>query len=147
MMASGEPSRKPVWEVHARPSHASHEPWRVLQVEARSVIQAEAILRRRGYEVAVQTAMRSAQPGQTIPPAELRPLACTSCGYQLSGLMIEKASVCCPECSFQQPVVAWSFDAPLVAARIHPLVIVLAVIGGLAIGLVALVVLLIMMSL
>tara|TARA_R110000782_G_scaffold101029_10_gene187540 strand:- start:29267 stop:29812 length:546 start_codon:yes stop_codon:yes gene_type:complete len=106
---------KPVWEVHARPINASHEPWRVMRVEARSAIQAQAILRRRGYEMALESAVRSVGPGQVIPPAELKQLACASCGYELAGLTIEKASVCCPECSFQQPLMVW--DPDLAAGR------------------------------
>lgn len=147
MSASEQPSAaKPVWEVHARPINASREPWRVLRVEARSAIQAEAILRRRGYEMAVQTAVRCARPGQIISPAELHPLACRSCGYLLSGLTIERASVCCPECSFDQPLVCWNADAPP-GDRPHVLVILLAVVGGLAIGFIALIALAVIVSL
>jgi DNA-directed RNA polymerase subunit RPC12/RpoP len=111
-----------------------------MRVEARSVIQAEAVLRRRGYEVAVQTAVRCVEPGQVIPPTELRPLACASCGDQLSGLTIEKASVRCPECSFQQPLVVRDPEMLMGERPMHPAVLLLAGIGLLSVGLLALVI-------
>lgn len=114
-MAKPAERPKPVWEVHTRPINATHEPWKVMRVEARSVIQAEAILRRLGYEVQIQSAVRSTEPGQIIPPAVLKPLKCSSCGYQLTGLTIEKAFVCCPECSFHQPLAVW--DPEVTAGR------------------------------
>jgi len=127
---------KPVWEVHARRINASHESWRVMRIEARSAIQAEAILRRLGYEIQVQSAVRSTEPGQIIPPAELKPLTCSSCGYQLSGLTIEKASVCCPECSFHQPIAAWDPEVAAGRAQAGCVTQALAIFGFLTIVLI-----------
>ncbi|MFT5423970.1 MAG: hypothetical protein ACI89L_001762 [Phycisphaerales bacterium] len=132
---------KPTWQVHARPIGASHEPWQTIKVEARSELQAEAILRRRGYEMALWTALRVAKPGELIPPATLQPLACARCGYGLVGLVIEEAAVICPECSYPQPLVAWGPAVDQTRSRLNVLIWVFAVIGMLATGLVLLIVL------
>lgn len=139
MRSSKESSQsKPVWEVHARPINASHEPWRIMRVEARSVIQAEAILRRLGYEVQIESAVRSTEPGQVIAPADLKPLTCSSCGYQLSGLTIEKSFVCCPECSFRQPLAVWDPEYAAGKSHVGCVTQALAIIGSLTIVLILL---------
>jgi len=130
-----DPPTKPgyhTWELHARPIGAKHEPWRVMRVEARSVIQAEAILRRNGYETSLPSAMVvSAQP-DTMRPATLAPLVCARCNYQLAGLTIESASVICPECSYPQPLVAWNPDILGNPEEAHPLLWLFAIIGVIA---------------
>lgn len=131
MRPAKEPARpKPVWEVHARPINAAHEPWRVLRVEARSAIQAQAIMRRRGYEMAVETAMRVSGVSDFVGPAQIRPLACARCGYALSGLTIDRATVTCPECSYPQALVVWDPENHGQPRGAHWIVYVLAAIGG-----------------
>jgi hypothetical protein len=120
------------WELHARPIGAKHEPWRVTRVEARSMIQADAILRRNGYEVAIQTAMQVTAQPITTRPAILQPLVCARCDYQLTGLIIESASVICPECSYPQPLVAWNPDILGNPEKAHPVLWLFAIIGVIA---------------
>ncbi len=117
------------WELHARPIGAAHEPWRTMRVAARSALQAQAILRRLGYETVLESAITvSAQP-DTMRPATLQPLVCARCGYELVGLTIESASVICPECSFSQPLVTWSPEMNTRESSNHPLIGIFAVIG------------------
>lgn len=131
---------KPIWQVHTRPIGAGHEIWRMVKVEARSQLQAEAILRRRGYEMALCTAMRVAEPGEMIPPAALQPLACARCGYGLVGLVIEEASVVCPECSYPQPLLSWVPEMAQVRDRLHVVIWIFAVLGMLVSAFVLLIV-------
>ncbi|MFG0246177.1 MAG: hypothetical protein ACF8MF_09035 [Phycisphaerales bacterium JB052] len=131
------PSEKPVWEVQVRPIGASHEPWETRSIRARSVLQAEAIMRRQGYEMATQTAM-SIGAGKTgkMPgperPAALKPLLCANCGYELAGLTIERASVTCTECSYSQPLVAWTDEQSRMIDRNHPVMGIFVIIGIIA---------------
>lgn len=111
-------------------------------MEARSIIQAEAILRRQGYEMATQTAMRAEPGDRSALPGELRPLSCTSCGYGLTGLTIEHASVICPECSYPQPLIAWNHEQAQAMHRPPFVIYLFAAVGMLGTGLVLLVVLL-----
>ena len=127
---------KPVWEVQVRPIGASHESWSTMRVQARSILQAEAVLRRRGYEMAKQTAMRPDGQPDLVSPAHLRPLVCASWGYQLSGLMIDRAYVICPECSNPQGLIIWSPELVPEKSPIHGLVIALAIIGGISVVLI-----------
>lgn len=130
MRPSKESSQsKPVWEVHARPINASHEPWRIMRVEARSAIQAQAIMRRRGYEMSVETAMRVAGESDFVGPAQIRPLACARCGYALSGLTIDRASVRCPECAYPQALVVWDPENHGQPRKTHWIVYLFAAIG------------------
>lgn len=107
-----------------------------MRVQARSLLQADAVLRRRGYEMAKQTAMQTEGQPDLIGPAHLKPLVCASCGYQLSGLMIDKAYVICPECSNPQGLIVWSPELVPEKTPIHGLVIALAIIGGICVVLV-----------
>jgi len=135
-----KPAAKPTWEVHARPIGAAHEPWRVIRVAARSEIQAEAILRRSGYESVVPSMTRVPGPGDPVPPATLRPIVCTRCGYGLAGLTLESSAVLCPECSYPQPLVAWSKELADGAAGPHAIVWLFAIIGMLGSGFIVLVI-------
>jgi len=67
-----------------------------------------------------------------MQPATLRPLVCARCGYALTGLTIESASVICPECSFPQPLVAWNSDGLNQPEMAHPVLWLFAIIGVLA---------------
>jgi len=97
----------PTWKIHARPTGAIHEHWQTMFVEARTAIQAEAILRRKGYEMVLQSAMIVSREPQLIDSAELQAIKCEQCGYPLTGLILEPASVVCPECAFRQPLIPW----------------------------------------
>lgn len=122
-------SGKPVWAVHARPMGAKSEPWRILNVQARSAIQAQAILNRKGYEVAVQTTMKvDAQP-DPIHHAQLEPIICGRCGYELSGLTIDRAYVNCPECSYVQGLVTWAPEVTAKRPKLYGVMIFFAFLG------------------
>lgn len=123
---------KPTWEVHARPFDAPHEPWQTLRVSARSAIQAVGILNRKGYEAAVQTAMKVPNDSDTISIAKLQPLECVRCGYALAGLKLNRASVTCPECSYRQPLFVWRVDQSSKIDKNHPVIGIFAVIGMIA---------------
>jgi len=58
----------------------------------------------------LESAMNVSKEAQTIDPAKLKPLLCSRCDYALDGLVINSTSVTCPECAFEQPVVAWDPD-------------------------------------
>ncbi len=94
--------------MRARPQGFEHEPWRDLQVEARSALQAEAILRRRGYDVEFGSSRIIEGPADSIPPASPPLPQCTRCHYPLDGLLLKSAVVECPECGFGQVLIAWS---------------------------------------
>jgi predicted Zn-ribbon and HTH transcriptional regulator len=109
-----------------------------MRVEARSAIQAQAIMRRRGYEMAVDTAMRVSGESDFVGPAQIRPLACARCGYALSGLTIDRASVTCPECAYPQALIVWDPENQGQHRQAHWIVYVFAAIGGLFTLLIAL---------
>lgn len=67
-------------------------------------------MRRLGYELSVQTAMKTDAPPDQIGPADLKPLSCANCGYELTGLTIHGSHVTCPECSMLQPIMNWPPD-------------------------------------
>ncbi|MDF1809562.1 MAG: hypothetical protein P1U42_07700 [Phycisphaerales bacterium] len=100
-------TNKSTWELHVRPLGAKHEPWQTMRVAARSAIQADAILRRQGYESLIESARVVNAKPDPEQIAQLKPLECARCGYLLAGLTIESSSVTCPECSYQQSLVAW----------------------------------------
>jgi predicted Zn-ribbon and HTH transcriptional regulator len=131
-------NKKPTWQVHARKIDAADDPWTIKKIEARSVLQAEAILRRLGYEMNMDTAVQVAEPGEPVPPLTLEPLKCASCGYGLSGLTIRDASVICPECSYPQPLVVWKQDLSNRYIKKHAFLVIFAVIGMLFSGLILL---------
>jgi len=127
---------KPTWQVHARPIGATHEPWKTMCVEARSALQAQAILRRNGYEMVIESAMIVSANPHTIAPSRLEPLKCDRCGYSLNGLVIDSASVTCPECWYPQPLVAWAPDIQSRSDQNHPAVWIFAFIGMITFGLI-----------
>ena len=120
---------KPMWRVHVRPMNESHGPWEIMNVEARSVTQAQAIVGRKGYEMAIDTAILMNRPDWVFASSKPPPLCCTSCGYSLAGLMIEETTVICPECSYPQPIFAWTRDQEGVMSKKHPIIDIFAVIG------------------
>lgn len=130
-MDTPPPSKRshPTWEVHARPLDAPHEPWRVMKISARSPIQAQAKLNRKGYEMSLQTALKVLAEQDTIGEAELQPLACIKCGYALAGLQLESNSVSCPECSYRQLLLVWRRDQPSGIDKNHPVMGIFVVIG------------------
>lgn len=98
------------------------------------MIHAEAILRRQGYEVASQSAMQGLDPSCDLPkpPRVIDTLVCTHCGYDLTGLRLERASVICTECSYPQPLMAWTQAQADSIRRTIPLVAMLSVLGVMA---------------
>lgn len=96
--------------------------------------------------MALWTPIRVAGPGESIPPAALRPLVCERCGYGLTGLVIERASVFCPECSYPQPLVAWTPEFAHSRSRLSVVIWIFAVLGMLATGLVLLILLLVALN-
>lgn len=143
------PIHKPgsqTWELHARPKDAKHELWQTRRVAARSAIQAQAILRRQGYEAVLETALVvDAQPEpKTI--AKLQPVRCVRCNYLLTGLSIESSHVTCPECAYQQPIVAWNPNIQTRVDHNHPVIWIFTYMGMVAFGLVALVFILAIVS-
>ena len=74
----------------------SDTPYQNVRVAARSALQAEAILRRRGVDVQLSTARLVGDP------PDARQLSCLDCGYQLDGLTVRNSLVVCPECGSTQ---------------------------------------------
>ncbi len=89
-------------------------------------------MRRLGYEMASQSAFKSDTQPDPARPAELSPLVCARCGYELSGLTIQRASVICTECAYPQPIIAWTPERSRLIDRNHPLMGIFVVIGILA---------------
>ncbi len=139
-------SKKTTWQVHVRPINATHESWDVMKVEARSAIQAEAILRRRGFEMSIHTAMRVDDKPDPATLANLKPLLCASCEYPLAGLIIQEASVICPECSYPQPLIAWSSEQAGGMDKNHPVVGMFAVLGMFVVAIILFFILILVLS-
>lgn len=131
---------KPIWEVQARPLGEPDSSWVTMKVRASSIPQADAIMRRRGFEIATQSAILADGQPDTLPSSrlKLKPLVCSNCGYALAGLTLEKASVTCTECSHSQPLMHYSPDPHGMIDRNHPIIGVLAVIGAIALVLIML---------
>ncbi|MEM9560295.1 MAG: hypothetical protein AAF995_08305 [Planctomycetota bacterium] len=109
-MAS-EADKKPVWQILTRPRGHEHADWSIQRVEARSLLQAEAILRRRGFETDTARAVPVKEPADEATFAS-PPLVCRKCGYPLDGVQISIDSARCPECGFDQPLRTWMPMAP-----------------------------------
>ncbi len=125
---------KPVWEVKVRPIGETHTPWETMTIRASSIIQAEAIMRRRGFEMAKDSALRSDGkpthlPGKTYA---LKPLVCSKCGYSLQGLTLDRASVTCTECTHTQPLITYVPENTGMIDRNHPVIGLFAIIGIIA---------------
>ncbi len=116
------------WEVRVRPMAFSHEPWQSVIVAAQSPMQADAILRRQGYETLTGSVQRTRKNAQPISPSRPQPVACTKCGYDLDGLTIESTHIRCPECAFNQTLLSWSPEVE-VGTKIDWWIGVLAVFG------------------
>ncbi len=116
----------------------AHEPWSDRVVEARSALQAEAILQRLGYECDPKTARIVASRADPPSPAAPSQLRCRRCDHELDGLTVHAAIVTCPECGFGQVLMVWHApdDQPRELWRL--LVTLLAVTGALALGLLGL---------
>ncbi len=134
MPSQKQQREKPLWEVKVRPIGESHTPWETTNVRASSIIQAEAIMRRRGYEMAKDSAMRSDGKPTHLPGKEylLKPLACSKCGYSLQGLTLDRASVTCIECTHTQPLIAYVPENTGMIDRNHPVIGLFAIIGIIA---------------
>ena len=140
-MSENQPQpEKPIWEVQARPLGEPETPWTTMRVRASSIPQADAIMRRRGYEIATQSAILADGEPDTLPSTrlKLKPIVCSNCGYPLAGLTLEKASVTCTECSHSQPLMHYAPDPHGMIDRNHPIIGVLAVIGAIALVLIML---------
>jgi len=125
---------KPVWEVKVRPLGETHTPWETMTVRASSIIQAEAIMRRRGFEMAKDSAMRSDGQPTFLPGKNyaLKPLVCSKCGYSLEGLTLDRASVTCIECTHTQPLIAYVPENSGMIDKHHPIIGLFAIIGIIA---------------
>lgn len=99
---------KPAWVVYIRPIGAPNQPWEKHGISAQSAIQADAILRRMGYEMQTGTAHISPESWPELAPKSPLPLMCTNCGYSLDGLMLDGSRIVCPECDFGQVLVPWT---------------------------------------
>lgn len=108
MSTDHDDNPKPVWVVYVRPIGAPKQPWLEHRVTARSANQADAILRRMGYEMQTGTAFVSQEHWPMLMPNEPLPVTCTQCGYLLDGLTVNGARISCPECNFGQILVPWS---------------------------------------
>jgi len=93
--------------------------WVDRRVAARSVLQAEAILRRRGYVVdAAGSRMLDAPPDDLdAVPMVPGPLKCVRCGYTLNGLTLNDAMVECPECGHGQVLLVYRPETGVGAAE------------------------------
>lgn len=81
----------------------SDTPYQDVRVAARSALQAEAILRRRGVEVQIENArLVGDAPDGTLPVAARGQLSCLDCGYHLDGLTVQDSIIVCPECGSPQ---------------------------------------------
>lgn len=122
------------WEVKVRPIGEMHTPWETTSVRASSIIQAEAIMRRRGYEMAKDSALRSDGRPTHIPGRKhaIKPLVCSKCGYALQGLTLDRASVTCIECTHTQPLIAFVPENSGMIDKNHPVIGIFAIIGIIA---------------
>ncbi|MEZ6241867.1 MAG: hypothetical protein R3B57_02390 [Phycisphaerales bacterium] len=127
------------WLLRVRPAGFEHEPWSDLRVAARSAIQAEAILRRQGYDVSPEGARTVAGSPDPFTPAVPPPLRCGKCGYELDGLVVHQAIIQCPECAFAQVVTCWGPAAVSEPSMPRVVVYLFAIIGGIVVALFSLV--------
>lgn len=127
-------NEKPVWEVKIRPIGEPETPWETISIHASSILQAEAIMRRRGFEMAKSSAMRSDGQPTNLPGRKyaLKPLVCSRCGYALKGLTLDRASVTCTECTYTQPLIAYIPENSGMMDRNHPVIGVFTIIGIIA---------------
>lgn len=142
---------KPVWSLLCRPIGADSAPFERVEVRARSVIQAEAILRREGYESLTDEAF--VIDGSPSGIRQLRPprLLCQACEYELDGVRVSESAVVCPECGHHQVVIALRSRRDVAAARtrttgLNSVVWFFAVIGMLVAAFILLIALLILVS-
>lgn len=134
----GQTDTRPTWLVRVRSADLEGDrEWRDLRVAATSPAQAEAILRRRGLDVDPATIRSTADAPDPARPAPLGVLRCLRCGYVLDGLRVSNSVVDCPECGRAQVVVAWT-NEPKPAPQ-DGIVHALAIIGGIAVGIVGLI--------
>lgn len=101
-------ARHPTWVLRTRIPGSLE--WIDRRVAARSVLQAEAILRRKGFEVDMAgSRVVDARPDD-LDRVQMVPgmLNCTHCGYVLNGLTVHDAVIDCPECGFGQIVLAFT---------------------------------------
>jgi DNA-directed RNA polymerase subunit RPC12/RpoP len=98
----------PTWIMRVRQPGAVR--WEDRRIEARSVLRAEAILRRAGLEVDAAACRRTDRPPESLDDIRRLtpgPLLCQRCGYALEGLIVRQSLVECPECGFGQVVLAY----------------------------------------
>lgn len=100
---AGETHNKPVWQIPTRSAQSPDEAWVYRQVRATSALQADAILRRRGYETNMADAVVIDAEARLVA-ATVRDIICFGCGYSLEGIAIEGGSARCPECGHRQPL-------------------------------------------
>lgn len=105
--APAHPPRTPTWVLRAQAPGSSE--WADRQVVARSLLRAEAIVRREGWRVdsaasrLLEDPSGSSRSQAAVPPM----LGCGRCGYLLDGLVVNSAVVECPECGLGQAVIAF----------------------------------------
>lgn len=108
MATQKQSTDKPTWVVYIRPIGAPNQPWQKHGLAARSANQADAILRRMGYEMQTGTAYISPESWPELAPKSPLPLKCTNCGYLLDGLILNGSRIDCPECDYGQVLVSWT---------------------------------------
>ncbi|GJM19688.1 MAG: hypothetical protein DHS20C14_19010 [Phycisphaeraceae bacterium] len=106
-----------------------HEPWHARRVQARSAIQAEAILNRIGYECDRSKARVVVETPDTLTPAAPALLTCQHCGHDLDGLPTRAAVITCPECGHAQAVAIWSAKNRAAITPWRSVVNILAILG------------------
>lgn len=101
------PPAKPTWLLRARALESTE--WQDIRVTARSLAQADAILKQQGFVVDPSAGRVLDAPADNLAVlhAAPGPLRCRACGYDLDGLAVCNAIIECPECGHGQVVLAY----------------------------------------
>ena len=112
-----QPSSHPTWVLRTQVPGSVE--WVDRRVAARSVLQAEAILRRQGFEVDTAGSRVVDAPPDDLDsiPMVPGPLKCVRCGYELNGLTVIDAVIECPECGHGQVLLAYRPETGVGAAE------------------------------
>lgn len=127
-----EPADTQVWVVFVRPIGFPNRPWQEHKVAAQSASQANSRIRSVGYEMQTGTAYISPENSSVITPIDPPLLKCSQCDYPLDGLTVKDASVTCPECAFNQVLIAWSPNLDFQHEGNSALTTGLAIVGAIA---------------
>ncbi|MFG0243992.1 MAG: hypothetical protein ACF8R9_14485 [Phycisphaerales bacterium JB054] len=112
-----QPSSHPTWVLRTQVPGSVE--WVNRRVAARSVLQAEAILRRQGFVVDTAGSRVVNAPPDDLNsiPMVPGPLKCVRCGYELNGLTVIDAVIECPECGHGQVLLAYRPETGVGAAE------------------------------